>query len=66
MYFNRSDSYYYSRPVSYRSYNPRITREEILPFNDPDTAAVLDFFRANSVTVDNLGGLARGLRFGDL
>lgn len=27
MFFNRSDSYYYSRPISYRSYNPRLTKK---------------------------------------
>lgn len=66
MFFNRFDSYYYSRPVSYRSYNPRLTKQEVLTLPDPDTDQVLDFFRRNNVTVDNLGGLARGIRFGDL
>jgi hypothetical protein len=66
MFFNRSDSYYYSRPISYRSYNPRLTKKEVLPFSDPDTDKVLNFFKQNNVTVDNLGGLSRGIRFGDL
>lgn len=66
MFFNRFDSYYYSRPISYRSYNPRITKQEVLTIADPDTDKVLDFFRRNNVTVDNLGGLSRGIRFGDL
>lgn len=64
--YNRSDSFYYSRPVSYRSYNPRISKPEILPIADPETNTVLEFFKANNVTVDNLGGLARGIRFGDI
>ena len=64
--FGRFDSPYYSRPVSYRSYNPRISRKEILNIADPQTEQVLDFFRRNNVTVENLGGLARGIRFGDL
>ena len=66
MYFNRSDSYYYSRPVSYRSYNTRLTKKEILNITDPETDQVLEFFRKNNRSVDNLGGLARGIRFGDL
>lgn len=64
--FNRFDSPYYSRPVSYRSYNPRITKKEVLNIADPETEQVLDFFRRNNVVVDNLGGLSRGVRFGDL
>lgn len=64
--FGRFDSYYYSRPVSYRSYNPRVTREEILPIVDNESNQLLDFFRKNNVQVENLGGLARGIRFGDL
>jgi len=49
MYFNKFDSYYYSRPVSYRSYNPRITRQEILTISDPETTQLLNFFRKNNV-----------------
>ena len=64
--YNRGDSFYYSRPVSYRSYNPRVTRKEILNITDPETDTVLEFFRRNNVVVDNLGGLARGIRFGDI
>ena len=66
MYFNRFDSYFYSRPISYRSYNPKITRKDILPFIDPETDQVLDFFKRNNIQVTDLGGLARGIRFGDL
>lgn len=66
MFFNSMDSYYYSRPVSYRSYNPRISKPEIINIKDVETDKVLDLFRRNNVTVDNLGGLARGIRFGDL
>jgi hypothetical protein len=64
--YGRFDSYFYSRPVSYRSYNPRITRKDILTIADPDTNKVLEFFRNNRVEVENLGGLSRGIRFGDL
>lgn len=66
MFFNRFDSYYYSRPVSYRSYNTRLTKPEILNIKDSETEQILDFFRQNNQAVDNLGGLARGIRFGDL
>ena len=66
MLWTRQDSYYYSRPVSYRSYNPRLTKKEILNIQDPDTDKVLNFFARNNVTVDNLGGLSRGIRFGDI
>jgi hypothetical protein len=64
--FGKFDSPYYSRPVSYRSYNPRIQKKEVLNIADPETQQVLDFFRRNNVTVEDLGGLARGIRFGDL
>lgn len=66
MFFNRFDSYYYSRPVSYRSYNSRVTNKEILNINDSESEQILEFFRKNNQAVDNLGGLARGIRFGDL
>lgn len=66
MYFNRFDSYYYSRPISYRSYNTRLAKPDILNIQDSETEQILDFFRKNNQTVDNLGGLARGIRFGDL
>lgn len=66
MSYGRFDSYFYSRPVSYRSYNPAVLRQEVLTINDPETNELLDFFRRNNVEVVNLGGLGRGIRFGDL
>lgn len=66
MFFNSMDSYYYSRPVSYRSYNPRISKPEIILVKDPETEQVIELFRKNNQAIDNLGGLARGIRFGDL
>ena len=66
MFLNKFDSYYYSRPVSYRSYNTRISKPEILSIKDTETEQILEFFRQYNQTVDNLGGLARGIRFGDL
>jgi hypothetical protein len=66
MSYGRFDSYYYSRPVSYRSYNPKVLRQDILTVNDTETNELLDFFARNNVAVENLGGLARGIRFGDL
>jgi hypothetical protein len=66
MFFNRFDSYYYSRPVSYRSYNPRIQKPEILAENDVDTRDLLSYFQKQGITVQNLGGLSRGIRFGDI
>lgn len=66
MLFNKFDSYYYSRPIAYRSYNPKLTRPEILKFDDSQTTEVLNFLRQNNIEVTNLGGLNRGLRFFDL
>lgn len=66
MFLNKFDSYYYSRPVSYRSYNTRISKPEILSIKDTETEQILEFFRQYNQAVDNLGGLARGIRFGDL
>ncbi len=37
MFFNKLDSYSYSRPVSYQSYYPKLTKNEILPLNDPES-----------------------------
>lgn len=45
----RFDSYYYSRPISYRSYNPRLTRGEIISVNDTETNDILAFFKRNNV-----------------
>jgi hypothetical protein len=64
--YGKFDSYYYSRPVSYRSYNPKVSREEILSISDSESSELLEFFRKNNVEVSNLGGLSRGIRFGDL
>lgn len=65
MFYGKFDSYYYSRPVSYRSYTPKITRQEILTFNDQQTNEVLAFLKAQGIQVQDLGGLSRGLRFWD-
>jgi hypothetical protein len=66
MYYGKFDSYYYSRPVSYRSYNPRLLRSDVIAVNDTETNELLDFFRRNNIEVENFGGLGRGVRFGDL
>ena len=66
MHYNRFDSYFYSRPVAYKSYYPRIEKKEILTFNDPETDQVVNYLRAEGYDVQNLGGLARGIRFGDI
>ena len=57
------DGYYYSRPVAYRSYYPRIGKEQILKENDTDTQQVLQLLQKNGVQFNNLGGLSRGIRF---
>jgi len=66
MFYGKFDSYYYSRPVSYRSYHPKVTRPEILKFDDPQTQEVLNFLRQQNIETTDLGGLARGIRFFDL
>lgn len=50
MFFNQFDSYYYSRPISYRSYYPK-TRAPILAFNDPESQEVKNFLRQNNFEV---------------
>ena len=65
MFYNRFDSYYYSRPVSYRSYNTRIQKPEILRIDESDTKEVLNFLNSRNMKCDNLGGLSRGIRFDD-
>ena len=40
MFYNKFDSYSYSRPVSYHSYNPRIQKREILTLKDPESEEV--------------------------
>ena len=64
--YTRFDSYYYSRPVSYRSYYPRIQKQEVLPFRDEESAQTLALLAELKVATNDLGGLARGIRFGDL
>jgi len=66
MSYGKFDSYYYSRPVSYRSYNPRVLRKDVIEVNDTETNELLDFFRRSNIEVENFGGLGRGIRFGDL
>lgn len=31
------DSYYYSRPVAYTSYYPKVAKQSVLTENDPET-----------------------------
>jgi len=64
--YNKFDSYYYSRPVSYRSYNTRVSRPEILNISDPESNQVLELLAHYKINANNLGGLARGIQFGDL
>jgi hypothetical protein len=64
--YNKFDSYYYSRPVSYRSYNTRVSRPEVLNISDPESTQVLELLAKYKINVNNLGGLARGIQFGDL
>lgn len=45
MFFNRFDSYYYSRPIAYRSYNTRLTKPEILKFDDSETLEVMNYLK---------------------
>lgn len=65
MFYNKFDSYYYSRPVSYKSYNPRIQKPEILKNVDAEADQVKNFLTRNGYQVQDLGGLDRGIRFGD-
>ena len=66
MFYNKFDSYYYSRPVAYKSYNTRIEKPEILKYNDAQADQVKAFLKSNGYDVTDLGGLARGIRFGDV
>lgn len=66
MFYGKFDSYYYSRPVSYKSYYPRIDKPEILKVADKDGEEVKNFLRKNGYEITDLGGLDRGIRFGDI
>ena len=66
MFYSKFDSYYYSRPVSYASYNPRLLKKPILDIKDSESQEVMNFFRRNSINAEDLGGLDRGIRFDDL
>jgi hypothetical protein len=66
MFFNKFDSYYYSRPISYRSYYPKLTKPSILAFQDPQSDEVLAYLKSQNIETNNLGGLARGIRFFDI
>ena len=60
------DSYYYSRPVAYKSYYPKLQKEEILKENDPDTQEIIKLLTSRQIKFDNLGGLSRGIKFDDI
>lgn len=66
MFFNRLDSYYYSRPIAYRSYYPKVAKTEILHIDDSETKEVLNYLRNQGLEVDNRGSLHRGLLFKDI
>jgi hypothetical protein len=66
MFYGKFDSYYYSRPVSYKSYYPRIDKKEILKVSDKDGDEVKNFLIRNGYQITDLGGLDRGIRFGDV
>lgn len=66
MFFNQFDSYYYSRPVSYQSYNIKVSRPPVLRFDDSQSTEVLNFLRQQNIEATDLGGLSRGIRFFDL
>jgi hypothetical protein len=63
MLLNKWEPYYYSRPISYRSYYPRQQKPEILKVNDKESQEVVNFLKQKGVTVNDLGGLGRGIRF---
>ena len=65
MFYTPFDGYYYSRPVAYRSYYPRLQKQEILKENDADTQEVINILQKNGIQFTNLGGLSRGIRWGD-
>ncbi len=67
MLLNKWDSYYYSRPVSYRSYYPRQQKPEVLKTQDNESQEVLRFLsQQKDLKINDLGGLGRGIRFDDL
>jgi len=58
------ESYSYSRPTSYRSYNARIFKPYILNDNqDPETEAIKTLLVQNRQVFDRLEGLARGIHW---
>lgn len=66
MLFSKWEPNYYYRPISYRSYYPRQVKPEVLKVNDPQTQETLNLLRQQGQKVQNLGGLARGIRFDDI
>ena len=65
MIYTPFDGYYYSRPVAYRSYYPRVAKTELLKENDADTHQVIKILEKDGVEFTNNGGLSRGIRFND-
>jgi L-lysine 2,3-aminomutase len=65
MYYTPFDGYYYSRPVAYKSYYPRLTKQSILQENDADTQDVLRVLQKSGINFVNNGGLSRGITFDD-
>ena len=70
MLYNKFDSYYYSRPVSYKSYYPKLTKTSqplLLGAIGPDeTGIVLDYFRSQKLVYVDKGGLDRGIVVGSI
>ena len=56
----------YLRPIAYTSYHPRQQKVEVLSSQEPETIEVTNFLAQKGIKFTNLGGISRGIRFGDL
>lgn len=60
------DGYYYSRPVSYQSYYPRVSKPFILTDHlDQESDAIRNILAKNRQQFDEKETLARGIHWGD-
>lgn len=59
-------SLYYRRPIAYHTISVRQSRPEIIKVEDAQSTEVLNLLKNGKFEYTNLGGLGRGIRFGDI
>lgn len=53
----------HSRPITYASYSPRITKPEVLSLEDTKESQIIQILEKHGKKVTNFGGLKIGIAF---